>query len=67
VTGPGFGPMDIPPIPPETTGDEVITALGFAPGDVRAVVVTTHGVVGVAASIPDLPDPLPEEAPDANP
>ena len=73
----GAALADILPIPPETTGDEVITALGFEPGATRAVVVTSLGVVGVAASIPDLPDPpeaFPgeldppptEEAPDAD-
>lgn len=68
----GAGPMDIPPIPPDTPADDVIAALGFDPAAMRAVVVTSDGIVGVALSIPDVPDPPqafpgelePEPAPD---
>lgn len=71
-----FGPLELPPIPPETPATDVLTALGFDPQTTRAVVVTPESVVGVSMSIPDLadppaaypgePHPPTEEAPDAD-
>jgi len=58
VDPPAGPPESLPPIPQGTPPDDVITALGFVPGDTRAVVITSDGVVAVAASIPDVEDPL---------
>jgi hypothetical protein len=57
---------EIPPVPEGTPATDVIVSLGFDPAVVQAVVITSEGIVGISAAIPDTPQPEPEPGPDPN-
>lgn len=60
----GNGPMEIPPVPPDTPPNDVIVSLGFDPAAVQAVVVTGESIIGVSSSIPGGPEPVPDPEPE---